>query len=105
MSLNQDRRQVESRRVFLSTKVANDQRSDGRRKSDDRRGKHVNIDKDGGNFLFEMCKWLNSSCKGTWKIGPNESEPGDSPVSCRVRFKDEADLNAFNAWADNWGDR
>jgi hypothetical protein len=102
MSPNQDRRQVESRRVSLSTEVTKDQRSDGRRKSDDRRGKHVNIDKDSENFLFEMCKWFNSSCKGAWQIGPNESEPGNSPVSCRVRFEDEADQTAFNSWVDGW---
>jgi hypothetical protein len=96
MGMNEDRRQSESRRVSVSAEIENDQRSDGRRKSDDRRGKFVNVDKDSENSLFEMCKWLKASYKGAWQIGTNESEPNGSAVSCRIRFEDETDLMAFN---------
>jgi hypothetical protein len=102
MLATQDRRQTESRRVSVSADIKEDQRSDGRRSDADRRGNYLNIDHDSENFLFEMCEWLNSSTKGAWLIGPNESEPAGSPVSCRVRFDEEADLTAFITWMNDW---
>ncbi|MBT7770679.1 MAG: hypothetical protein HN705_11845 [Rhodospirillales bacterium] len=102
MLATQDRRQTESRRVSVSADIKEDQRSDGRRSDSDRRGNYINIDHDSEIFLFEMCEWLNASTKDAWQIGPNESEPSGSPVSCRVRFDNETDLTAFIAWMDGW---
>ena len=104
MLATQDRRQTESRRVSVAADIKEDKRSDGRRSDNDRRGKYLNIDHDSENFLFGMCEWLNASTKGAWQIGPNESEPEGSPVSCRVRFDDEADLAAVLAWMDTWSE-
>ena len=103
MDSSQDRRQVESRRVSVSAEINEDKRaSDGRRSGVDRRGAFLNVTHDSEDFLFLMCTWLNTMIKGTWYIGPNESEPDASPVSFRVRFDEEADLAAFNEWLEIW---
>jgi hypothetical protein len=61
------------------------------------------------NFLYDVFMWLIDNISGDWSTGPVENGPiEDGPanpadhdnefVTCRVKFKDQKDLNAFVAW-------
>jgi len=103
MNAIQDRRQAESRWVSIAADINDNNRVSGRREFTDRRGAYLDVTQDSEHFLFMMCNWLGDNTKGAWHIGPNESEPKGSPVSCRVRFDDPYDLEAFSVWLEIWG--
>ena len=51
-----------------------------------------------GNFLYDVFMWLIDNVSGEWSTGPFEDDPGDQFVTCRVKFKEQKDLDAFVTW-------
>ena len=100
-----DRRSKKDRRVTVSAWVRDRRERTDRRQPGDRRGHYYNQVNPDDNFLYEVFVWLIDSTKGEWSCGANEHEPEDSPVTCRIRFDNETDLNAFIAWVSEWEDR
>ncbi len=100
-----DRRNKEDRRVSVSASVLDHRQGGDRRGSEDRRGHYHNLFNPDDNFLYEVFVWLVDNTKGKWSSGANVNEPDDSPVTCRVRFDEEADLEAFVAWLSEWQDK
>ncbi len=95
-----DRRDDDNRRVEdIPTK--NDQRElDERRAPEDRRRHFVNLLGSGDNFYDDVVEWLLSYGSDEWYIGPNEHEPEDSEVTCRVSFENVDKMTAFKEWLD-----
>jgi hypothetical protein len=101
-------RRQESRRVSIeaSSDVDNrkksDRRGDDRRGGPDRRGFFQNLYNPDDNFLYDVFMWLIDNIEGEWTAGPNENEIPDSKVTCRIRFDNKKDLDAFIIWLRKW---
>lgn len=93
-----ERRQKESRRVSISASTNDSRNGADRRQAEDRRGYFENLANPDAHFLSEIMTWLVDNTRGEWRAGANGHEPDDSLISCRIRFEEEADLDAFIAW-------
>ncbi len=51
-----------------------------------------------GNFLYDVFMWLVDNVSGEWSSGSFEDDPGDQFVTCRVKFEEKKDLEAFVTW-------
>lgn len=100
-----DRRHDEDRRVSISASVVEHRKGRDRRHSDDRRGHYQNLFSPDNNFLYEVFVWLIDCTEGEWSSGANDHEPEGSAVTCRVRFDEESDLEAFVAWLSGWQEK
>jgi len=97
-----ERRRNDDRRVSISASVSDRRSTNDRRSQEDRRGHYFNLFNPRDEFLYEVFIWLIDCTQGEWFSGANENEPDDSPVTCRIRFEEEDDLNAFIAWLTEW---
>ena len=106
-------RRQESRRVSLAASVDDDNRTGDRRdKGDDRRGSapdrrghFQNLFSPNDNFLYEAFMWLIDNSEGEWTAGPNENDTEDDRVTCRIRFDQKSDLEAFINWLKEWEEK
>lgn len=99
------RRNNNERRVSISATTVENREGDERRTSEDRRGHYQNLFSTDDNFLYEVFAWLIDCTGGEWSSGPNDNEPDGSPVTCRVRFDDPADLEKFVQWLAEWQEK
>ena len=97
-----ERRHVEDRRISIRATSVERRQGGDRRRDSDRRGHYHNIFNPDDNFLYEVFMWLVDHTEGEWSTGEAENEPDGSPVTCRIRFEDGKDLEAFVAWAKEW---
>ena len=95
-----DRRDEENRRVEKIPIDVDQRERDERRQPDDRRRFFINLLGSGDNFFDDVIQWLLQHGNDQWYIGPNEHEPDDSEVTCRVGFESEEMRSAFKAWLD-----
>ncbi|MBT4940610.1 MAG: hypothetical protein HN731_09620 [Rhodospirillaceae bacterium] len=96
-----DRRDDDNRRTD-DIPIKSDQREiKERRQPDDRRRHFVNLLGSGENFYDEVINWLLQHGNDEWYIGPNEHEPENSEVTCRVSFESVEKMTAFKNWLDD----
>jgi hypothetical protein len=81
-----DRRSGQSRRISIAPKDDDKRNRSDRRASSDRRGHHVNLMISDDQGIQDIFTWLIDNADDTWTIGPNDNEPPESAVTCRVRF-------------------
>jgi|GEM_PF-1208636 len=95
-------RRTGNRRVSISASVENRRDKGDRRSPEDRRGNFFNLYNPRDDFLYEAFAWLIDTAQGEWTSGPNENEPDESLVTCRIRFEEKSDLEAFIEWLNKW---
>ena len=94
------RREKKSRRVEDIPTGSDQRKSNDRRVDEDRRGFYVNLVNPIDQYYEEMIAWLLENGRDEWTIGPNDNEPENSDVTCRVRFETKERLDAFITWLD-----
>ncbi|HEB79540.1 MAG TPA: hypothetical protein ENI79_03575 [Rhodospirillales bacterium] len=103
-----ERRGDKDRRISIIASAAelefDDRRRGEERRVEERRGHYLNLAHSNEAFLYEMFLWLKDNIDAGWRIGPNQAEPEHSPVTCRIRFDREDDLESFIVWLDAWED-
>ncbi|MBT3906444.1 MAG: hypothetical protein HOB79_18760 [Rhodospirillaceae bacterium] len=102
-----------SRRLSVAASVDEDNRKgdrrdrggDRREDAPDRRGHFQNLFSPNDNFLYEVFMWLIDNSEGEWTAGPNENDTEDDRVTCRIRFDQKSDLEAFINWLKEWEEK
>jgi hypothetical protein len=89
------------RRISIAPTGADKRDNSDRREGSDRRGYHVNLMISDDQGIQEIFAWLIDKADDTWTIGPNDNEPAESAVTCRVRFANESDMTAFADWVNS----
>ncbi len=95
-----DRRNDDNRRLEDKPTDNDKRKLDERRQPDDRRRHFVNLLGSGDNFFDDVIGWLFQNGNDEWYIGPNENEPEESEVTCRVSFESVDKMTAFKTWLD-----
>ncbi|NQV54826.1 MAG: hypothetical protein HQ503_03130 [Rhodospirillales bacterium] len=96
-----DRRE-ESRRVVVIKPSGEEHRAGAeRRAADDRRGFHANLSISDESAIQDIILWLDKNAGDGWLVGPNENEPRESDVTCRVRFETKEMLDTFTKWLND----
>jgi len=96
-----DRRDDDNRRVEAISIKTDQRETEERRQPDDRRRHFVNLLGSGEKFYDEVINWLLQHGNDEWYIGPNDHEPEDSQVTCRVSFEGVEIMAAFKDWLDD----
>ena len=96
-----DRRSSQSRRISIAPKDDDKRSKSDRREGTDRRGYHVNLMISDDQGIQDVFTWLIDNAEENWTIGPNDNEPSESTVPCRVRFESEGQMTAFADWVNS----
>lgn len=96
-----DRRSSQSRRISVAPTDEDKRNQSDRREGNDRRGYHVNLMISDDQGIQDVFAWLIGNADDNWTIGPNDNEPQESAVTCRVRFESESQMVAFADWVNS----
>ncbi len=96
-----DRRSGQFRRIAIIPTDADKRSQSDRREGSDRRGYHVNLMISDDQGIQDVFTWLIDNADDSWTIGPNDNEPAESAVTCRVRFQSESQMAAFADWVNS----
>ncbi len=95
-----DRRSDQSRRIAIAPTDDDKRSHPDRREGDDRRGYFVNLMVSDDQGIQDIFTWLIENADDSWTIGPNDNEPPESAVTCRVWFESESQMTTFADWVN-----